>query len=83
MSHRLTLAGNTDLCAGAVINLKIWKSVSPDRLEGSGDELLDGYMSGKYLISKVTHVFDQTEYFCLADVFKDSQKLDFDKEIKL
>lgn len=83
MSHRLTLAGNTELCAGAVINLKIWKSVSPDRLEGSGDELLDGYMSGKYLISKVTHVFDQTEYFCLADVFKDSQKLDFDKEIKL
>ena len=51
----LTVAGNTALTAGNVIDLKI-----PSSTEEDEEVLLDYRFSGKYIIAGLTHIYQKT-----------------------
>jgi len=81
IGHRLTLSGNPDLHAGAMIDLNILKAIDGDEL--GGDNSYDQYMSGKYMILSIVHKFSIKEYITVVDIAKDSSKLDLESGIKL
>ena len=81
MSHTLTLNGDFDLYTGAVVELNILKPQHPDTIIDNKE--LDELMSGKYVVSSISHVFDADEYYMLTTVKRESSKLDFDGAVKL
>jgi len=78
--HTLTLAGNPDLYAGAMITLNLVKPMSFEMSEDENTKI-DEYMSGKYLIETLRHNFDQKEFVTVIDIIKDSSKLDLNSAV--
>ena len=81
MTQNLVLNGDFDLYSGAVVKLNILKPEHPDLLEDNKE--IDELMSGKYIVSNISHVFDADEYYLLATVKKESSAIDFDGAVKL
>ena len=81
MTQELVLNGDFDLYSGAVVELNILKPEHPDVIEGNKE--VDEMMSGKYIVSNISHVFDADEYYMLTTVKKESSALDFDGAVKL
>ena len=81
MTQNLTLNGDFELYSGAVVKLNILKPEHPDVIQDTKE--VDELMSGKYVVSSISHVFDADEYYMLATVKKESSALDLDGAVKL
>lgn len=73
--HDVTVAGDFSLNSGKIITLRLPPSVDPEvkRIDSqSGNNpTRDEFLSGKYLVTSVTHNFSE-EYYCEMRVKKDS-----------
>ena len=82
VSHDIKLFGDFDLNPGTVVNLKFPKAVDPAIMKEllanmankptSARDLWDKHLSGRHLITSVTHMFEDGEYFSEVRVKKDS-----------
>ena len=54
-----------------MIDIKFPKAIDPQEIEDD-DEIFDKSMSGKYLVTAVTHTFTNGEYYINARVKRDS-----------
>jgi hypothetical protein len=81
MTQNLVLNGDFDLYSGAVVELNILKPEHPDVIQDNKE--IDEMMSGKYIVSNISHIFDADEYYIQATVKKESSAIDFDGVVKL
>ena len=69
---KVTLAGNSDLHAGDVLNIRT-PSSEPKR--SSDSDWKDKYLSGRYLVNSVRHyinIIGNREYKCIVELSRDS-----------
>lgn len=71
--QEVILPGDFDMESGSTINLNILKSadITEEQIEGETD-LRDVQLSGKHLITSITHQFGSEGYFMTVTVKKDS-----------
>lgn len=62
----LQVAGNSDILVGSVINLNY-----PNKSRDNDKQPLDKYLSGKYLVTAVRHIFTQTKYTTVMEITRD------------
>ena len=72
-SLNIQLSGDFELSVGKLIELRFIKATDPLHLET--DNLRDKYLSGKYIITRITHVFDE-EFKQRVTVKRDSLGVD-------
>ena len=82
VSHDIKLFGDLELNPGAVVNLKFPKAVDPAIMKKllakmknkptSARDVYDTHLSGRHLVTSVTHMFEDGEYFSELRVKKDS-----------
>ena len=74
MTHDVQLMGDFDLNAGQVISLVFPRNVDPQSMDiyGLDESLEDKHLSGKFLITSCTHVFDVNDYRCDIIAKRDS-----------
>jgi len=72
-SLNILLSGDFELCVGQLIELKFIKATDPKHLDT--DNLRDKYLSGKYMITRITHVFDE-EFKQRVTIKRDSLGVD-------
>jgi hypothetical protein len=82
--HDITVAGDFNLSSGKKVELQIPKSIDPAKfdsttLNGRFDEVYDRTISGKYLITAITHTFAE-EYYCKLRLKRDSFTYDVNKD---
>lgn len=70
MTHLLKLNGDLDLSSGSIINLSVPSGVY-------SDTLLDNYFTGKYLISTITHNFEES-YTMEVKIQRDGLEVELD-----
>ena len=63
------IPGDFELTVSKLIDLKIIKASDPEHIETKN--LVDKYLSGRYIIDRITHVFDE-EYNQRVRVRRDS-----------
>ena len=72
----INLPGDFNFAPGTVVGLSILKQADATQelsnLDGATGELFDNYISGKYLVSSVTHHFGKDGYNIKAKIKKDS-----------
>ena len=74
-SLNILLSGDFELSVGTLIDLKFIKATDPQHLDT--DNLRDKYLSGKYIISRITHVFDE-EFTQRVTIKRDSLGVSLD-----
>lgn len=82
VSHDIKLFGDLELNPGTVVNLKFPKAVDPAIMKEllakmknkpkSARDVYDTHLSGRHLVTSVTHIFEDGEYFSELRVKKDS-----------
>ena len=82
VAHDIKLFGDLELNPGAVVILKFPKAVDPAIMKKllanmkhkptSARDLWDKHLSGRHLVTSVTHMFEDGEYFSEVRVKKDS-----------
>lgn len=69
----IEVPGRTDIEVGKVIDVFIPKSIA--KSEGKNfNELLDPYLSGRYLITSIRHQFMMNKHEMILEIMKDSFK---------
>ena len=86
ISHDIKLFGDMDLNPGTVIGLKFPKAADPAIMKKllanmankptCARDFYDKHLSGRHLITSVTHLFEGGEYFSEVRVKKDSFGMD-------
>lgn len=71
-THDIRVAGDFRLYPGRMIHLHVPKPIDPDMLDG-GVKVDDQLVSGKYLITGVTHDFD-SQYHCTLRLKRNSTR---------
>jgi len=66
----ITIPGDFNLEVGNKINLEIVKATSPEYL-GAPGSMKDKFLSGIYLVSKISHVFNE-EFMQIVEIKRDS-----------
>lgn len=64
----VTVPGNSELDAGDIVQLNIPKATDFDKEDGKRDK----YLSGKYIITKVRHIFTESEFTTVFECTKDT-----------
>lgn len=72
MKMKIDIPGDLRLCAGKIINILV-PTMSK---KTNNSETLDKRLSGKYLISNITHSFSKNQYATKCEVIKDSFETD-------
>ena len=72
-SLNIFLSGDFELSVGQLIELKFIKATDPQHLDT--DNLRDKYLSGQYMITRITHVFDE-EFKQRVTIKRDSLGVD-------
>ena len=67
----IIVPGRTDVEVGQVIQCNITKSIAKDTAK-TEDEMLDPYLSGKYLITAIRHKFSLNTHEMAMEIMKDS-----------
>jgi len=70
MTHEVKIYGDYEFNPGKMIDITFPKSIDPQ--ENEDEEYIDKSMSGKYLVTAVTHTFTNGEYYINARVKRDS-----------
>ena len=70
----ITIPGDFKLEVGNKINLEIVKATSPEYL-GDPSSMKDKFLSGTYLVSKISHVFKE-EFMQIVEIKRDSLGVD-------
>ncbi len=70
----ITIPGDFEIKAGQIIKMDVIKSSTYEYL-GEPDSMIDKYTSGKYIIKKITHTFDQ-EFLSEIEIMRDSVGVD-------
>jgi hypothetical protein len=68
---KLNMPGSAAYKAGSVIQLE-YPSISSKSVGDGRDELLDKYLSGKYIISSIRHVITRKEWNSYLEISKDT-----------
>ena len=66
----ITIPGDFEMKAGQIIEMDVIKSSTYEYL-GEPKSMIDTYISGKYIIKKITHTFDQ-EFLSEVEIMRDS-----------
>ena len=72
-SLNIFLAGDFELSVGNIIELRFIKATDPQHLDT--DNLRDKYLSGKYIVSNISHIFDE-EFTQRVTIKRDSLGVD-------
>jgi hypothetical protein len=85
LTHSLVLPGDPVLTAGSKIELKIWKLQNFSEEDKLVDKQVKGdqFMSGKFIIRQLSHIFGPEGYSMEVDCIKDSSLVDLDEEYTL
>lgn len=67
----IEVPGRTDYTVGRVVTLEIYKDM-PIQKGDSSDSILDKMLSGRYLVSAISHNITRTEHLCSMELIKDS-----------
>lgn len=71
----ITVPGKTDMEVGKIIDVAIPKSISKDtETTRNQNDLLDPYLSGKYLVTSIRHQFTLEKHEMSLEILKDSFK---------
>ena len=70
MTHEIKIYGDYEFNPGKMIDIKFPKAIDPQ--ENEDEEYIDKSMSGKYIVTAVTHTFTNGEYYINARVKRDS-----------
>ena len=71
---KITIPGDFEMCVGKKIDLEIIKTSTTEHLEEEGG-FIDKYLSGTYIVTSITHTFDQ-EFVQTLNVKRDSIGVD-------
>lgn len=84
MGLDIDVYGDFDISPGRIVELKIPKSTDANILKSEGlDGMKDKLLSGKYLVSSISHIFDGDQYTCDIGLQKDSLLYDLDSKITI
>lgn len=70
MTHEIKIYGDYEFNPGKIVDISFPKAIDPQ--ENEDEEYIDKSMSGKYLVTAVTHTFTKGEYYINARVKRDS-----------
>lgn len=71
----ITVPGRTDYTVGKVVDLTAYRNEPIDNRPGDSDDK-DPTLTGKYMVSTVTHRINNREHTCLMQLIKDSYVTD-------
>lgn len=79
-SNRITIEvfGRTDYTVGQLVDVTIYKT-APARVDDSAKDLIDGMLSGKYIISAIHHSITRNNHQSTLELIKDSTMVDITK----
>ncbi len=82
LTHNIVLAGDPVLTAGSKIKLKLWQIQNFNEEDKLPDkqELGDQFMSGKFIVKQIQHIFKSEGYIMELVCIKDSSLVDLDEE---
>jgi hypothetical protein len=75
----ITVPGRTDYTAGQVVTVIKYKAEPISKDKGDQREILDGIISGRYLVASINHVIDIEKHECHMTLIKDSMIIDLNK----
>jgi hypothetical protein len=70
MTHEIKIYGDYEFNPGKMIDITFPKSIDPQA--NDDEDYVDKSMSGKYIVTAVTHTFTKGEYYINARVKRDS-----------
>ena len=87
MEHSMKVFGDFSLSPGTIITAKIPKAIDPRLLVSDSSahiksryidimEPMDEYISGTYVITAVTHLFESSNYYSICTIIKDTSTVD-------
>jgi hypothetical protein len=84
MTHELSLYGDFSLSSGSVIQINVIKSgdtkvIRNSEKGSSPSEIYDSVLSGKYIVTGISHVFGE-DYYCRIRIKKDSPLFSLSKK---
>jgi hypothetical protein len=75
----ITVPGRTDYTCGQVVTVIKYKAEPIAKDKSDSKEILDGIISGRYLIASINHVIDIEKHECHMTLIKDSMIIDLNK----
>ena len=77
----ITVPGRTDYTAGQVVTVVKFKAEPISKDRSDQQEILDGVISGRYLVASINHVVDIEKHECHMTLIKDSMIMDLNKGV--
>lgn len=87
MEHTMKVFGDFALSPGIVVTVNIPKAIDPQLLNSDNSknlksrymniiEPMDEYISGSYVVTAVTHLFEASNYYSICTIIKDTSNVD-------